>query len=200
MTELVVERRSPPWLIVAVVALALLVLGLGYLYLFRTASQKAPTVEVPTLPVVSACKEPAPGTERIGAIPWNRYMLQFDISLDKATIHEILTDSPPIDARQFSITPTNSISGLKISYGSQNNDVILDRGRAVSARIVKRIIVDDHGRSVGEDDWGYLDPERRWRLARFQGWVQAEYGFVNRKDAELFDQIINSACLLSGPE
>jgi len=64
---------------------------------------------------------------------------------------------------------------------------------------VKRIIVGDQGHSVGEDDWGYLEPERRWRRARFQGWVQAEYGFVNANDADLFDEIIKSACLLPPP-
>jgi len=199
MKELLPVRRSPLWLIVAIVTLSFLVLCLAYFHFHTNGDKKSPTVAIPPMPVVSVCKELAPGMERIGASPWNRYMLQFDVPLNKAAVHEIPTDSPPIDARHFWITPRNSKSGLKISYDSQSNDVVLDRERASSARIVKRIIVDDHGRSVGEDDWGYLDPERRWRRARFQGWVQAEYGFVNEEEAALFDQIINSACLLPGP-
>lgn len=198
MTELLLERRSPLWLIVAIVTLSFLVLCLAYFHFHTNGDKKSLTVAIPPTPVVSVCNELAPGMKRIGASPGDRYMLQFDIPVNEVRVREGVTDAPPI-VYGFDIGPRVGESLLVISYGPQSNYPIVDRERASSTRIVKRIIVDDQGRSVGEDDWGYLDPERRWRRARFQGWVQAEYGFVNEKEAALFDQIINSACLLPGP-
>lgn len=198
MTELLLERRSPLWLIVAIVTLSFLVLCLAYFHFHTNGDKKSLTVAIPPTPVVSVCNELAPGMKRIGASPGDRYMLQFDIPVNEVRVREGVTDAPPI-VYGFDIGPRVGESLLVISYGPQSNYLIVDRERASSTRIVKRIIVDDQGRSVGEDDWGYLDPERRWRRARFQGWVQAEYGFVNEKEAALFDQIINSACLLPGP-
>ena len=195
MTELLLERRSPLRLIVAIVTLSLLVLCLAYFHFQVPGEKKSLTVASPPIPVVSVCRELAPGMKRIGASPGDRYMLQFDIPVNEVRVREGVTDAPPI-VYGFDISLRVGESLLVISYGPQSNYPTVDRERASSTRTVKRIVVDDQGRSVGEDDWGYLDPERRWRRARFQGWVQAEYGLVNEKDAVLFDQIINSACLV----
>lgn len=191
------DARTRVWLIISVVVVVFLALGLGYLHFSDGTSKKAPTVATPLSPVVSACKEVAPGMNRIGARPGDRYMLQFDVPAKSVSVHEGGQDMPPF-AYGFGIRPqARGESFLEISYGLQRNWPDVDGKRASSARIVKRVIVDDQGRSVGEDDWGYLDPDRRWRRARFQGWVEAEYGFVSEKDALLFDQIIKSACLQS---
>jgi hypothetical protein len=199
MTELLLERRSPLRLIVAIVTLSFLVLCLAYFHFHTNGDKKPLTVAVPPIPVVSVCKELASGMKRIGASPGDRYMLQFDIPVNEVRVHEGAADMPPFEYG-FGIRPqAGGESLLRITYGPQQNSMDVDRRRASSVRIVKRIIVDGQGRSVGEDDWGYPDPEKRWRRARFQGWVEAEYGFVNKKDADLFDQVINSACLLPGP-
>lgn len=116
--------------------------------------------------------------------------------MNEVRVREGATDAPPI-VYGFDIGPRVGEFLLVVSYGPQRDRLDVDRERLPSARIVNRIIFDDHRRSVGEDDWGYLDPETRWRRARFQGWVQAEYGFVNEKDAQLFDRVIGSACLPS---
>ena len=64
------------------------------------------------------------------------------------------------------------------------------------SRAENRIVVDDTGHSVGEDDLSYLNTGTRSRSVLFQGWVTAQYRSVSEENAALFDQIINSACLL----
>lgn len=164
-------------------------------YLFPRRDGLLNPLRAPVPSRVSACKDLGPGMRRIGATSRDRYMLQFDVPVDQVRIHEDATDAPPLKYG-FGIRPRNSESDLEISYGPQSNDVVIGGERAATPHIVKRIVVDDQERSVGDDDWGYLDPERRWRRVRFRGWVQAEYQFVNERDATLFDQIISSACLL----
>ena len=73
-----------------------------------------------------------------------------------------------------------------------------DPTRVFSDHVEQRGIFDDKGRLIGEDHWGYLKRGERWRKVRISGWV-AKYGFVNEKEAELFDRVISSACLLSAP-
>jgi len=193
------DAQTRMWLIVSVIGAVFLVLGLGYLHSSDGTRKKPPTVATPSLPLVSVCKEVAPGMSRIGARPGDRYMLQFDVPIKSVSVHDGDQDMPPF-AYGFGIRPqARGESFLEISYGPQSNWPDVNRKRAASARIMKRIIVDDLGHSVGEDDWGYLEPERRWRRARFQGWVQVEYGFVKANDADLFDEIIKSACLLPSP-
>lgn len=185
------------WLIISVVGVVFLTLGLGYLHFSNNTNMKPQTADTPLIPVISVCKEVAPGMNRIGARPGDRYMVQFDVPVKSVSVHEGDQDMPTF-AYGFGIRPqAGSQSLLEISYGPQRNWPDVDRKRAASARMVKRAIVDDQGRSVGEDDWGYLDPDRRWRRTRFQGWVEAEYGFVSGRDADLFDEIIKSACLQS---
>lgn len=123
-------------------------------------------------------------------------MLQFDVPETEVLIRAGVSDAPPI-VYGFGIKPKGSESRLRISYGPQTQDIAADRARESSSRVVKRIIVDDKGHSVGEDDWGYQVPEKRWRRARFQGWVTAEYGLVNEQEAKLFDRVLSSACLAS---
>lgn len=193
------DAQTRLWLTVSVLAVVFLALGLGYLHFSDRTNKKPRTVATPLLPVTSVCKKVVPGMSRIGGRPGDRYMLQFDVPAKSVSVHAGGQDMPPF-AYGFGIQPqAGGESFLEISYGPQSNWPDVDRKRASSGRIVKRVIVDDQGRSVGEDDWGYLDADRRWRRTRFQGWVEAEYGFVSEKDALLFDEIIKSACLQSSP-
>ena len=193
------DAQTRRWLIVSVVGVVFLMVVLRYLRVSEGTGQKPPAVATPLLPVVSVCKEVAPGMSRIGARPGDRYLLQFDVPVKSVSVHEGAEDAPPFAYGSGIRSQAERESFLEISYGPQRNWPDVDRKRAGSVRVVKRIIVDDQGHPVGEDNWGYLEPERRWRHTRFQGWVQAEYGFVNGKDADLFDEIIKSACLLPPP-
>ena len=73
----------------------------------------------------------------------------------------------------------------------------LDPARIISDHVEKRSMLDYAGRPIGENYWGYLSTGERWRQARFfKGGVVAKYGLVNEKEAELFDRVISSVCLL----
>ena len=196
MTEPFAARQPRLWLIILIVTIAFLTVCLGYFRFFTNANKKSLSVASPSIPMVSVCKDLPPGMRRIGAKPGDRYMLQFDVPETEVLIREDVSDAPPI-VYGFGIKPKGSESRLRISYGSQRQDIAADRARESSSQVVNRIIVDDKGHSVGEDDWGYQNSENRWRRARFQGWVTADYGLVNEQEAKLFDRVISSACLSS---
>jgi hypothetical protein len=146
------------------------------------------------VPVVSKCKELAPGMTRIG----DQYGLQFDALLTNFAIHEGTSDTIPV-VHGFRLRLKNTESALEISFGQRPlKNMAIDPVRIFSKHVEQRSIFDDQGHSIGEDYWGYLNTGGCWRQARFfKGGVVAEYGFVNEKEAELFNQVISSACLLS---
>jgi hypothetical protein len=194
MTQPARSSESKQWLFVSTAAIALLVGLGGYLYLSRTSIvPKTPTVPVP---VVSTCKDLSPGTRRVGARAGDRYMLQFAVPEAKVRIREGVTDAPPL-IYGFDIRPQGGESILTISYGPPSNGGV-DSARGAYSRVEKRVVLDDTGHSVGEDDLRYLNTGTGTRSRRvlFQGWITAEYGHVSDEYAALFDQIINSACLL----
>ena len=181
-------------LFVSTAAIALLIALGGYLYLSRTSTvPRVPTVPVP---VVSTCKDLPPGTRRVGARAGGRYMLQFAVPEAKVRIREGVTDAPPL-LYGFDIKPLAGESLLTISYGPPTSGGA-DSARGTFSRVEKRVVVDDTGHSVGEDDLSYMNTGTRSRSVLFQGWVTARYSSVSKEDASLFDQIVNSACLLAG--
>ena len=192
MTKLAPSSQSRPWLFVSTVVIALLAALGGYLYFSRTSIvPKTPSVPVP---VVSTCKDLSPGTRRVGAKAGDRYLLQFSVPEAKVRIREGVTDALPL-IYGFDIRPQSGESLLTISYGPPTSGGV-NSARGAYSRVEKRLIVDDSGHSVAEDDLRYLNTGARSRRVLFQGWVTAEYGYVSYEDATLFDQIINSACLL----
>lgn len=71
-------------------------------------------------------------------------------------------------------------------------------------------MLDEDGKPIGEESWGYGEQGERWRRVHLLGGVNVNYGSKNENDvrsygsvhergAVLFDKIINSACLLSSP-
>lgn len=185
------ESRS--WLLVSTAAIALLLALGAFLYLSRnTTVPKMPTVPVP---VVSNCTDLSPGTKRVGARAGDRYMLQFTVPQAKVRIREGVSDAPPL-LYGFDIRPQGGESLLTISYGPPSGKGGVDSARGAYTQVEKRVVVDDTGHFIGEDNLRYLNTGRRSRSVLFQGWVTAQYSSVSDRDAALFDQIINSACLL----
>jgi hypothetical protein len=121
-------------------------------------------------------------------------MLQFAVPAAKVRIREGVTDVPPL-IYGFDIKPQGGESLLTISYGPPTRGGV-SSARGAYSRAENRIVVDDTGHSVGEDDLSYLNTGTRSRSVLFQEWVTAQYRSVSGEDAALFDQIINSACLL----
>jgi hypothetical protein len=171
-----------------VVSLAILSFCAAFILLFIRFS-KNPLA--PTLPVVAACKEPAPGMRRIG----ERSGLQFDVPEKELTFHQGTSDAGPL-THGFDVRPKNSKSLLEISYGpGPSKNMTIDPARTFSAHVEKRIVFNDKGRPIGEDEWGYLASGERWRRVTFGGGDVAAYDLAGEKVAELFDRVINSACL-----
>lgn len=188
MRNFIVVKGPRLWFIV-ITGILLLSVGVAYLQ-FR--SHKKPIS--PTVPVVSSCKPLEPGMRRMG----NQYGFQFDVLVKDFTIREGTTDAAPL-VHGFDLKPKNSVSGLDISFGGDTMEsMAVDPARVFSSHVEQRSIFDDKGHMIGEDYWGYLNSGERWRRVRLSGWV-AKYGFVKKKDAELFDQVINSVCILSAP-
>ena len=174
----------------------------------------------PVVPVVSSCKGLKPGMRRISEqygfqfnVPKNdQHGFQFDVSEKNFTIHEGTKDAPP-GLHGFSLSlKTNGTAYMVLEQAEPTTmgGVPVPPALIDSGPVVKRMIFDDQGNTVGEDSWGYLDSGERWRRVRFRGRVVARYGSVLEKDvpnygsvhendAERFDQVISSVCVLSGP-
>jgi len=122
--------------------------------------------------------------------------LQFDVSTRDFTITEGTTDTAPI-LHGFDLVPKGRKANLEIEFGERSMESIAaDPALIFMKHIEKRSIFDDKGKPIGEDEWGYRDTGERWRRLRFTGIGTAKYGLVDTREAELFDQIINSACFV----
>jgi len=178
-------------------------------YLEFVPSRKPLTTSPPrAMPRVPRCGELQAGMKRIGD-----YGFQFDVPLrDFSDFHETCGDAPPF-ACGYSLKPKSGTSVLDISWGSSEamkvGHVPIDPALTDSVPLEKRWITDDMGNAVGEDSFGNGDSGRRWRRVGLRGWVTAAYGSISNtdipgyrevpeRDAALFDDVISSACRLSG--
>jgi hypothetical protein len=181
--------RLKTWLMLAS---GILLASVAYLHLLVQGSKR---LVAPTLPLVSNCKTPNADMKRIG----DGYGLQFDIPTKLITLHEGVSDTVPV-VHGFGLRPKDSSSLLEISFGNHSTQgFAVDPAPVFSARVEKRNIVDDRGHPIGEDYWGVLGSGERWRQVRISGGGVARYGFVNKKDADVFDRVIGSACFLPAP-
>ena len=175
----------------------------------------------PFIPAVSSCEELRPGMRRITEQGMREIgeqeSLQFEVPVKDFTIHEGCTDAGPIICG-FGIRPKNSTAWLSISWGEEMdqtrfpypNPILdsLDKDKTDKDKTDRRTVLDDKRKPIGGESWGYWGQGERWRRIHLLGWVNARYGSKNEKDipsygsvherdAALFDQIINSACLQS---
>jgi hypothetical protein len=174
------------WLTVCV---GLLVVASSMYIYFRFARNP----QSPSVLVVSNCKVLQPGMRRMG----DRGGYQFDALGADFEIIEGTQDAGP--GHGFDLRPTNSTALLTISFGSDlgRGPIDADPNLVFSERYYKRRIFDNKGQLIGEDYWGYLDRQKIWRRIHLKGFVYLNYANTNEIDAERFDQVINSACVLS---
>jgi len=189
MRELFPGKWSTPWVFAALLTALICAVSIYVLFFPLGKNQLAPAV-----PVISACKELAPGMRRIG----NRYGIQFDVPKNEFTFGEGRSDAGPL-VGGFDLSTKNGHSLLVISTRRPLENVAIDPVRVMSKHVEKRTILDDKGLPIGEDNWGYLSSGERWRKVQFQGMVAARYSLVSETEARLFDQVINSACFLPAP-
>jgi len=170
---------------VFVVALGMLVCCGAYLC-FRAVKKPI----APPIIVLSECKLSSVGTQRI-QVGDN---FTFLAAANTLTCKGQMDDTPPFTQR-FCFKPKNSKSVLTISLHDAEgfNGALADPMLVFSEYSEKRHVVDATGRVIGEDYWGYLDPEKRWRKIHLEG-VSAKYGPVTKSEAQNYDRILSSAC------
>jgi hypothetical protein len=194
------------------VAVIIILFG-GLVYLELAPDQEPLPASLPALPAVSSCRESGSGMRRIGG----QTGLQFDVPMKDFTISEGSTDAPP-PIYGFDIRPKNSTAWLSISWGEAitqtrrsgmpPNPILDSSDVGPSENVGRRRVLDDQGKTIGEESWGYWGQGEHWRRVHLLGRLHVSYGSenerdvrsygsVHERDAALFDQIINSVCWLS---
>ncbi|MGH9515546.1 MAG: hypothetical protein ACRD3P_07695 [Terriglobales bacterium] len=164
-------------------------LGIGSLQFFIRNKPIRPAV-----PVVSVCKPLKSGMRRIG----NQSGIQFDVSTSDLSIHDPVEDAPPF-AHSVYLYRSHRKSYLGIFFGPLEfgQSTVADPDATFLTHLEKNKILDQTGRAIGEEYWGYLNSgERCRRVWLFKAGIVAKYAFVSKEDAEIFDRVIDSACLL----
>jgi len=161
----------------------------AYLYRHRFAT----SLHAPNVPVARRCATLKPGMRRIG----QGYGFQVDVPLPKIGVSEGMSDAPPLK-HVFALTPHGSPSALKISFGAPESEGV-DPLVVFSKHLEKRRMLDDKGHLIGEDAWGYVGTGERFRRVHVGASIDLTYDFVNQRDSELFDEIIDSLCILPPP-
>jgi len=201
---------------ISVAVMSVLFAGLAYLEL-SPHEELFPQPLPPFLPAVASCAQPMQGMRRIGErTGFEDTGFRFDVPIEDFTIWQGCSDTPPVICG-FDIKPKNSAAHLSVSWGESTTegrppDPILDSSDPdSSAFAATRRVLDDKGKRIGQESWGYWGQGERWRRVHLVGRVQASYGsknegevrsngFVHEREAARFDQIINSACRLSSPD
>lgn len=186
--------RLPKWLISVVVGA--IVVALILLYSLPKRIPKPPSVIV-----VSACRDIAPGLRRVGSKNLGQSLLgvQFDVPEGSFTFRSEPQDMPP--GMIYAITAKGGNANMEISNGvALTFEKEINSAFPVLSRYVEeRDIRSSSGNVIGKDRWGYLKSGEVWRYVRFFAGDAAGYRPVAPKEASLLDQVISSACLPSAP-
>ena len=161
---------------------AIPLLGLAVVYWLRSVPDAPPPF------VLARCKDTKSDAPRVGV----SFATQFEASPALFHIHAGTSDSPPI-VTGIGIRPLGSTSKLEIVYGSLGAGYF-DAVPSLSEHSAEREVYRDDGQVFGKDSWGLLPNGDRWRRVQLRGNVVAKYEFVNKKDADILDRVISSAC------
>lgn len=175
------------WVLIGILVPSICAISL--LVFVRSNKPRAPLAQV-----ISDCKPLVAGSKRLGDGPG----IQFEVSTDEFTIREGTTDAAPF-IHSFDLKQKTGSSKMQIDYGPAAALAAVDPAVVFSSDVQKRTIFNSSGKPVGQDTWGYLSSGERWRRVHFKGFVHVKYDFVQAKEAERFDRVINSACVASDP-
>ena len=155
---------------------------------FLLLSCSSRITDPPQAVAVSVCQDLIPGIHRIPS----DFGIRFDASEKLFMVHAGVRDMPP-----------GTMYVVKLRDGDahvvvwRNDDVFRDLKNAYpifSKQIKERAIRDATGQSFGKDQWGYLQTGERWRYVEFSTGDAAGYEPTPPKQANLLDQVVNSAC------
>ena len=142
----------------------------------------------PAAVALSVCPDLAAGIHRIPS----DFGMRFDASEKVFMVHATSRDMPPgtmyvaklrdADAHIVVWRDDNVFRDLKNAYP------------IFSKHMEERSIRDKTGRSFGTDRWGYLQTGERWRFVKFSTGDAVGYEPTPPQQANLLDEIVNSAC------
>lgn len=181
-------------------------------YLALRRPSPSPYPPPPPAVVVSECRAVPPGVDRLD--PGTLY-IRFDIPEATFAVSSELPDMFPLTP-VYCVTPKKAgAHTMQIANGSTDFGEALRRAwpfltahfyRALPAGPLdslngygERYVRDVHGDVVGKDRWGYVKNGNRWRLVKSFYGEEAGYFPTPLREAQLFDQIISSACVLAAP-
>jgi hypothetical protein len=177
------RRLRTRW-IPAVVGAALVPSVLVYLFLVRTPHP-------PPALVMAACRDAVSGTHRIDS----DFGTQFDVSEKDFTVRSGERDMPP--GRLYVVTPKGRSTKIVIWHDDGIFNDLKITFPVFSEHVEERDVRIGTGRRVGTDRWGYLESRERWRYVSFSWGDAVGYWPTSPKEADMLDQVINSACFLS---
>ena len=152
--------------------------------------------QAPAILIVSTCSESVPAIQRVGSgnvAASSR--IYFDVPAENFTIHSGTPDM--VIGTYHAVALRGSSTNLEIGYGALNLDRELSAAFPVfSTHREERDVRTPGGRVIGKDRWGFLKSGERWRIVRFSGGDEIGYRPVGTKEAGLFDQVVNSACVM----
>lgn len=144
----------------------------------------------PDAVIVSVCPDLAPGIHRIASDGG----IRFDASEKLFLVRAGVRDMPP-----------GTMYVVKLRDGNaqvvvwRDDNVFRDLKSAYpifSKHVEERTIRDATGQSFGTDQWGYLQTGERWRYVKFSTGDAVGYEPTPPKQAQILDQVLNSACFL----
>jgi hypothetical protein len=198
------SRVVPAWLISTLGGAVMVSAIAAYLVLRHPSPPPSP----PPAIVVSACRDLAPGMRRVG------FDTHFDVPETGFNLRIGRNDMPPqvfycvrvkngtADTMEMSSGPLLFEAVWSSAYPvfSDRVDPALASGPLGSPNgYQERDVRNVHGRVVGQDRWGHFKKGERWRLVKFVSGERVGYPPTPDNEAQLFDQIISSACFPPAP-
>jgi hypothetical protein len=185
-------RAWPVWLISTLVGGAVVCATAVYLALRRSPPPPSP----PPAVVVSICRDPAPGVRRVGS------GIAFDVPVAGFALRSGMPDAgPPMYVHDVTVE-RGSPNPLEISDQVYFERALQSAWPVFSEHVEERDVRNVHGHVVGKDRWGCFRTGRRWkrwRFVSFDGGEEAAYPPTSDREAQLYDQIISSACSPATP-
>ena len=139
---------------------------------------------------ISSCQS-SPSTDQ----PTSR-LLAFNAPQNTFAVKKWQRDMPP---EVVHVVTLNGATRVKLVISPDDADFrdLQTAYPTFSENVEERIVQDFEGHSFGTDRWGYLHNGERWRLVKFNTGDRAGYEPLPTAQADLLDQVVNSACLLT---
>jgi hypothetical protein len=137
---------------------------------------------------ISVCPNLTFGVHRIAS----DFGVRFDAPERVFTVHAGPRDMPA--GTLYVVKLTDADANIVVW---RDDDIFRDLKTAYpvfSEHVEERNIRDARGRIFGRDRWGYLQSGERWRYVRFSTGDAVGYEPTPLKQANLLDQVVNSAC------